>query len=166
MKIQYTYINQANATKFGKGVSMSGKFTISVIIIVIAAAAIVTAVNFSGKARVCRWADELKDADVASIEFRVGSASANALSDEEKVEMVSLINKLDRKCFTENKHLAGTTAEFGSVINMVTGESFTLNEAPSPHGMLELEYGGKQWWIDNDPLYAFLEERYERMQSN
>ncbi len=144
---------------------MSRKFTISVIIIVIAATVMVTAVNFSGKARVCRWANELKDTDVGSIEFWVGN-DINVLSDEEKAEMVSLINKLDRKYFTENKHLAGTTEEFGSKINMVTGESFKLNEAPSPHGMLALEYDGKQWWIDNDPLYEFLKERYEREQGN
>lgn len=84
------------------------------------------------------------------------------LSDEEVEELITLLNGLPRSAFTENRYLRGGTPEYGIYID--TGDAraerhFTLNESIDPRGDLEINYGEKQWWIDDPALSAFVREK-------
>ena len=87
-----------------------------------------------------------------------GSYEYEPLDDGEILELATLLNKLKKDSFTENKHLVGITPVVG--INMtVASEVYHLNYSPSPngeHGMLEIGYGEKQWWIDHPALLDYF----------
>ncbi len=68
---------------------------------------------------------------------------------------LSLLNSLEKTTFTENKQAAGSTPQYGLAFEC-GGASYYINEAMSPSGSLEMNYGGKQWWIDNAELEAFI----------
>lgn len=75
------------------------------------------------------------------------------------LELVTLLNKLTKDSFTENKHLAGITPTFGIQIK-IASETYNINFAPSPYGKygtLEIGYDEKMWWIDNAELSDFVQ---------
>ena len=78
------------------------------------------------------------------------------LDDQETLELVTLLNKLTKDSFTENKHLRGGTATYGLEITL-DSEIYHLNEANGPHGTLEVSYNEKLWWIDDAELSAFVQ---------
>ena len=59
------------------------------------------------------------------------------LDEQETLELVTLLNKLTKDSFTENKHLRGGTATYGLEITL-DSEIYHLNEANGPHGTLEV----------------------------
>lgn len=81
------------------------------------------------------------------------------LSDAQLQELVTLLNCLTRKSFTQNKDLVGITPTTGIRIETTSG-SYHLNNSPSPYGKygeLEIGYGGMPWWIDSAELLEFFE---------
>ena len=81
------------------------------------------------------------------------------LNAPETLELVTLLNKLTKDSFTENKHLAGITPTFGIQIK-IASETYNINYAPSPYGKygtLEIGYDEKMWWIDNAELSDFVQ---------
>ena len=81
------------------------------------------------------------------------------LNATETLELVTLLNKLTKDSFTENKHLVGITPTFGIQIK-IASETYNINFAPSPYGKygtLEIGYDEKMWWIDNAELSDFVQ---------
>ena len=78
------------------------------------------------------------------------------LDEQETLELVTLLNKLTKDSFAENKHLRGGTATYGLEITL-DSEIYHLNEANGPHGTLEVSYNEKLWWIDDAELSAFVQ---------
>ena len=102
------------------------------------------------------WAQGLSQEDIASAAlWRVDMAS-ESLNKEETLTLVTLLNKLTKDSFTENKDLAGITPTFGIGIT-IASETYYINEADGPYGSLEIEYNEKMWWIDNAELYDFVQ---------
>lgn len=98
------------------------------------------------------WAQELNAGDIISVSI---ADSDSRLSDGDIKELVSLLNGLEKGDFTENKDLEGGTPTYGLMIETSDGMC-PLNGSIAPHGDLEIIYGEKQWWIDNDELSAFV----------
>lgn len=105
-----------------------------------------------------KWAHELKADNINDVEvwnmYSEGDVTT-ALTAEKKSELVSLLNRLTDDSFTENSECVGGTPEYGIVIK-IDGENYAINQSISPGGELEMEYGGKLWWIDNNALTDFV----------
>lgn len=67
------------------------------------------------------------------------------------VYVVYAINRLNRFDFTQNSKSVGPAPESGLVL-MCGEEQYYINQA----GDLEMDYGGKQWRIKDDPLDAMI----------
>ena len=113
------------------------------------------------KIRVWDWAQSLTREDISSVE--IWSMQENdylyeSVDDAQILELITLLNKLTKASFTENKRLAGITPTVGLKIQ-TTSESYHINYAPSPYGkygMLEMSYQEKMWWIDDAELLAYF----------
>ena len=112
--------------------------------------------------KVWDWAQHLTQEDItAVIPWRHDAEyeELEPLNEEEIRRLVTLLNNLTKKSFTENKNLVGITATVGIRIE-VASETYNLIYAPSPYekyGELEIGYGEKPWWINNAELLAFFE---------
>lgn len=105
------------------------------------------------------WAQELNQEDVISVtpwRHDDEHKEFDTLSDEETLELVTLLNDLTEDSFTENKNLAGGTPAFGIQID-IASETYYINESISPNGALEIRYSEKMWWIDNVELLDFVQ---------
>ncbi len=78
------------------------------------------------------------------------------LTAEETGKLLSILSNLTEACITENKHLAGITPEFGFHF-IVNNNDYYINQAGAPHGETEIGYQEKQWWIENEVLYEYMQ---------
>ena len=119
----------------------------------------------SGKEKIWDWAQGLKKEEVISAapwyrdtEF----VEAEPLTEEEILELVTLLNGLTKKNFTQNKKGVGITPTVGLRMELSSG-SCHINYAPSPYGkygMLEIGFLGDAempYWIDDGELLNFFE---------
>ncbi len=84
-----------------------------------------------------------------------GPSGHISLSDEEIEELITLLNGLPRSAFTENRSLAGAMDEYGILIDIEEERHVKVNWA----GRLVIDYGKKQWWIEDPALSAFVLEK-------
>jgi hypothetical protein len=78
-----------------------------------------------------------------------------ALTGAEQQALITILGSLSEENLTENKHLAGITPEYG--FHLVTdGGDYYINQADAPRGQSEMNYAGKQWWIESDTLQEFM----------
>lgn len=127
------------------------------IIVVAIAACIVLAVCFMTNpekaAAPYEWAHNISVEDIEEVTL---VDSDRPLSQNEIISLVSLLNKLTNDNFTENSELPGGTPTYGLIIHTVDGNRYYVNKSIAPAGDLELNYGDKLWWIDNEELSAFI----------
>lgn len=109
----------------------------------------------NGEAKVWDWAQSLTCEDISSAIPQSEFQELEALDDAQMRELVALLNGLEKDDFTHNKHLRGGTPTYHLELN-IGSETYYLNESIAPDGALEMEYDGKQWWIDNDALSDFV----------
>ena len=104
------------------------------------------------------WAQGLNPKDITSATPWSQDKTFEALDGAERRELVRLLNKLTKDSFTENENLTGGTPLFG--IEIVIGSAtYHINEYNGPNGRLEMVmYNEKQWIIDNDDLFTFIQE--------
>lgn len=104
------------------------------------------------------WMQSLKADDVSKVEVwnRSGSTDLRAeLTQEQTVELVSLLNALTEDDFQDNSALRGTTPDYGMDI-VVDGEHIGIwPSGSSRDGALRTDCKG-EWFIDNDALTDFV----------
>lgn len=111
----------------------------------------------NAKGKVWDWAQSVKQEDIsAAIPWSEGN-SFEPLNDEEALELVTLLNKLTKADFTENKELTGGTPTFGIQID-IASKTYYINESIHPNGALEMNYNEKMWLIDNEALSGFIQK--------
>lgn len=109
-------------------------------------------------AEVSAWMQDLKAKDISEVQVWNMSTAEDlkkVLTKEETAELVALLNALTEADFEENSELAGGTAEFGVALK-IDGKEYNINQSFDSRGALEVEYGEKLWWIDNDALTDFV----------
>lgn len=135
------------------------KMALYTAIAVVAIAALAVGCTFTGAKdgdTPWNWAQSLTSGDItAQVTLWSEDGNRAALTDEETAEFVRLLNALKDSDFTENTQLAGGTPTYGLTVQTSDGE-YNINESIVPAGALEMSYGDKQWWIDNDDLAEFI----------
>ena len=101
------------------------------------------------------WAQRLTCEDITSAIPQSEFQKLEALDDAQTIELVALLNGLTKENFTHNRHLRGGTPTYRLELN-IGSEIYYLNESIAPDGALEMEYNGKQWWIDSEALSNFV----------
>lgn len=104
------------------------------------------------------WMQNLKADDISEVQVWNMSTAEDlkkVLTKEETAELVSLLNALTEENFTDNSEFVGGTAEFGVTLK-IDGKYYNINQSIDPRGDLEVGYGEKLWWIDNDALTDFV----------
>lgn len=97
-----------------------------------------------------QWAKKLSTEDIDRATVWIGLNEYD-LSAAETEEVISTINRLNRFDFRQNSRLEGSAP--GSGLILACGEKqYCINQA----GDLEMSYGGKQWWIRDEPLDTML----------
>ena len=115
------------------------------------------------EAKVWEWTAGLMEEDITAVTPWCHDAERkefDPLNDAQTLELVTLLNKLTKKSFTENKQLVGVTPTFGIQIETAS-QTYHINYSPSPYGKygtLEIEYLEKLWWIDSSELSSFIQE--------
>lgn len=107
---------------------------------------------------VCSWMQNLKADDISeTLAWNMSTTEdlRAELTQEQTAELVSLLNALTEENFTDNSEFVGGTAEFGVTLK-IDGKYYNINQSIDPRGDLEVEYGEKLWWIDNDALTDFV----------
>lgn len=107
---------------------------------------------------VCSWMQNLKADDISeTLAWNMSTTEdlRAELTQEQTAELVSLLNALTEDNFTDNSEFVGGTAEFGVTLK-IDGKYYNINQSIDPRGDLEVGYGEKQWWIDNDALTDFV----------
>ena len=107
---------------------------------------------------VCSWMQSLKAEDISEVQVWNMSTTEDLraeLTQEQTAELVSLLNALTKDNFTDNSEFVGGTAEFGVALK-IDGKYYNINQSIDPRGALEVGYGEKLWWIDNDALTDFV----------
>ena len=114
----------------------------------------------SSKERIWVWTQSVNQEDIRSVtpwrqdgEFTV----LEPLDDAQIRELVTLLNKLTKDSFTENKKLTGGTPVYGIEI-VVDSVTYNLDDAIGSHGSLEIDDNEKMWWIDDETLSAFVQK--------
>lgn len=83
------------------------------------------------------------------------------LTAEETDAVLTVLRSLSEEDITWNKHLAGTTPEYGFLLT-IDGDDCYINQAGAPKGQTGISYAGKVWWIESEELHnlmlAFLED--------
>lgn len=102
------------------------------------------------------WAQALTSEEITSVTLW-GDNGNVTLTDEESADLVRRLNALEKRDFTENDQLTGGTPTYGLTVQTANGE-YNINESIAPAGSLEMNYGDKQWWIDDDDLEKFIRE--------
>lgn len=111
----------------------------------------------NAKGKVWDWAQSIKQEDIsAATPWGEGNAF-QPLNDEETLELVTLLNKLTKDDFTENKELTGGTPAFGIELK-IASNAYYINESIHPKGALEMNYHEKMWLIDNEALSGFIQK--------
>ena len=108
--------------------------------------------------KVWGWAQNLNRENVSSVEIWSTDDENIPLDETQILELVTLLNHLSKGNFTENKKLVGITPLVG-IKMQIDAEIYHINYAPSPngkHGMLEISYGEKLWWIDDAALLDYF----------
>jgi len=108
------------------------------------------------------WTSNLSAGDVEAVSvwyMTDDGYGETVLSEDEESEFFRLLNSIPETAFTDNKEFAGITPEYGFIITH-KGVPHHINQVGFPS--LEMSYGRKLWWIDNDKLYSFLEQAIER----
>lgn len=77
------------------------------------------------------------------------------LAAEETDAVLSALRSLTEEEITWNKHLAGTTPEYGLYLT-VDGTDYHINQASAPKGQTEISYAGKQWWLESEELHNLM----------
>ena len=103
------------------------------------------------------WAQSLTVDDITSTMPWDDRGNMSALTEDETAGLVRLLNSLTEVDFTENTKLTGGTPTYGLTIQTSDGE-YHINESISPAGSLEILYGDRQWWINDDALSKFIRE--------
>ena len=103
------------------------------------------------------WAQSLSADDITSATPWGGDESIDTLPAEKITNLVQILNGLEKSNFTENTQLTGGTPAYGLTLQTSGGE-FHINESIAPSGSLEMNYGDKQWWIDDGDLAKFIRE--------
>lgn len=104
------------------------------------------------------WMQNLKADDISEVQVWNMSTAEDlkkVLTKEETAELVALLNALTEENFTDNSEFVGGTAEFGVTLK-IDGKYYNINQSIDPRGDLEVGYGEKLWWIDNDALTDFV----------
>ena len=114
----------------------------------------------NNEVKIWDWTYSLSQEDIISAIPRSGVDSDERiefepLNDEETLELVTLLHKLTKDSFTENKKLTGGTPTFHIEIN-IASETYYINEYNGPNGTLEIKYNEEQWLIDNAALTEFI----------
>ena len=114
--------------------------------------------NIRKEATVWEWAQEISKKDITCATPWSEGKTFEALNGAETRDLVTLLNKLTKDSFTENKNLTGGTPTFGIEI-VIDSETYYVNEYNGPNGRLEMVwYNEKQWIIDDADLFAFIKE--------
>ncbi len=100
------------------------------------------------------WAQSI-DANDVSVCIWDSTNSEKHPTDTEKETLISILNSLKQEDFTQNKELSGITPGYGLRIT-TDGEEYYINEADAQYGSLEMNYDGKQWWLNSDELDSFI----------
>ena len=109
------------------------------------------------------WAQELnKESIIEAIPWSV--TDRTRLSNSETEELLSILIRLTKRNFTENKRLEGGTPEYGLRLN-TDGGTYNLNQSIAAAGSLEMNYNGLQWWIDSQELSDFIISVIEKRSS-
>lgn len=123
----------------------------TLIAVVLIAAAAVGCTFTGGKDTPWSWAQELRQDSIVSAVSWSGNDNIEALDVDEINELISLMNRLKKSDFTENKRSAGGTPEYGLRVETADG-IYYLNQTNS----IEMGYADRLWWIDNDDLTDFI----------
>lgn len=136
-----------------------------VIATVLVLACVVGLAACSGEEKVWDWAQELTREEILSVTVwheESGYQASEPLNEAEILELVTLLNNLSKKNFTQNKKGVGITPTVGMRLELSSGSGH-INYAPSPYGkygMLEMGFLGDEempYWIDDTALLAFFE---------
>ncbi len=106
------------------------------------------------------WVQALKADDISSVAIWYDNEEQVALSPDEIAKLITLLNDLKQSDFTENEELTGGTPAYGVQIT-TADDTYYINEAIAPSGTLEIKYGEKMWWIDNEALSSFIKGKNE-----
>ena len=139
------------------------KMALYTLIAVVVIVAIVVGCTFTGAKKTntpWNWAQNLTSEDISSVELWSDRGNVS-LTDGEHADFVRILNALEKKDFTENGQLTGGTPTYGLTVQTSDGE-YHISESIAPSGSLEMGYGDKQWWIDNDALTAFIRTLLEQ----
>lgn len=135
-------------------------YTLIAVVVIVAA---VVGCTFTGAKKTntpWNWAQNLTSEDISSVELWSDRGNVS-LTDGEHADFVRILNALEKKDFTENGQLTGGTPTYGLTVQTSDGE-YHISESIAPSGSLEMGYGDKQWWIDNDALTAFIRTLLEQ----
>ena len=99
-------------------------------------------------ATVWNWAKNVKQEDINAV---------TPWSDGKTLELITLLNKLTKDSFIENKELSGGTPTFGIQID-IASNTYNINDSIHPNGALEMNYNEKQWLINDEDLLSFIQK--------
>jgi len=131
---------------------------------VILTAAVTVVFTFTGAERdgPWKWSRSVILDSCDSIEIWYNSAQDGyprtislPIPSEETAGLNSILTILRKDAFTLNTENAGITPGYGLALTL-NGKSVYINEADSPGGNFEMEYGGQLWWIDSPELEDFV----------
>ena len=108
-------------------------------------------------ATVWNWAKNVKQEDINAVTPWSDGNTLEPLDDTETLELITLLNKLTKDSFIENKELSGGTPTFGIQID-IASNTYNINDSIHPNGALEMNYNEKQWLINDEDLLSFIQK--------
>lgn len=99
----------------------------------------------------------VKQEDINAVTPWSDGNTLEPLDDTETLELITLLNKLTKDSFIENKELSGGTPTFGIQID-IASNTYNINDSIHPNGVLEMNYNEKQWLINDEDLLSFIQK--------
>ena len=86
-------------------------------------------------ATVWNWAKNVEQEDINAVTPWSDGNTLEPLDDTETLELITLLNKLTKDSFIENKELSGGTPTFGIQID-IASNTYNINDSIHPNGAL------------------------------